>query len=357
MRPRWLLAFGLAGCADPVLAPVKAALLHYDAGRAALDDGDAAGAQRSFAQARTAQPDAPSLLVWEAFAARQAGQTEDALRILDQGVSRWPAHPEVRVHRAALLVLTGDLDGGAADLRAAYATGQVHPTDLASDVDFAPLAASAEHRALVPPPSAALQARGESGAVLLGDRWTAVVSLQTPLGAPVALEVARPMPEMLALSEVVEECEATSAELGTETRTVRFRYRTVASGEGELGPFALAAGPAVGEAPAVPVSVLPVPGRSSSSAPPAQPLLLPSQLGSSDPSPRLAQSAGGTVLTAPPGARVGLVSPEGTPLEPLRLELREDGATRLVRYWLPAGTAGRATVTRGGVTLLDDPLP
>ena len=352
-----MLWASLVGCGDPVLAPVKAALSHYDAGRDALDAGDAAGAQAAFARARAAQPDAPSLLVWEALAAREAGQTDRALQLLTEGAARWPTHPEVRVHRAALLVLEGDLDGAANDLRAAYATGHVRPVDLASDPDFSALAASAVHSALVPRPSAKLQVAGEAGAVLLGDRWTALVTLQSPLGAPIALELVGSVPDMLALSEVVEDRAAAQTDAGLEARTVRLRYRTVAAGEGTLGPFAVAAGAAVGEAPAVPVSVLSVPGRVGSGSASTRRLPLPSQLGSSDPSPGLVQTEGGTVLTVPPGAQVTLLSEAGEPLDPVRLELREDGATRVVRYWLPSGTRGHATVSRGGLTLLDAGLP
>lgn len=195
--------------------------------------------------------------------------------------------------------------------------------------------------------------------MLLGDRWTAEVEVVGPLGAPLALALRGIVPDQLELTEVVEDQTEMNPVARTETRTVLLRFRAVKAGEGSLGPFEVAAGPAVDEAPAVPVSVVAVPGRTPgvTGLGRLDRLPLPSQLGPLDPSPSLLETNGAVVLTAPPGATATLVAPDGASLPAVRLELRESGGTRLVRYWVPAGSQGTATVAQGGLTLLEQPLP
>lgn len=338
-----------------MLTPVERALDDYDRGRAALEDGDPTAARAAFAAARAHHNDAPSLLTWEAYAAREAGDTQGALALLTDGLARWPAHPELRVHRAALLVQAGALSEAADDLRAAFATGAVHPLDLAEDPDFAPLQSDPAFRDLIPPPAVEVAVRSEAGAVLQGDRWLLELDLVGPAGGAASIERYAPLPPQLALEEVIEELAASGGRL--QRRKIEARYRARGPGQGVLGPWRVTIGAAVSDIAAVPVDVVEVPDRPPATAYSPVSLPLPSQLGPTSPEPGVQRVGRGVVVTTPPGARVEVVGPDGAALPALRLELREDGATRLVRYWLPAGTAGQVRVTRAGLTLLDAALP
>ena len=353
---RWLwAALWLGGCGgDPVLDPIHEALEAYDVGRAALARGDAPAARAAFAEARAHQPDDPTLAAWEAWAVAEGGDPAGALVLLDAGLDRWPEAADLRAHRAALRARGGDIPGAGADLRSLYAAGALHPRDAADDPDFAPLADHPETRALVPPPTLAIQGEGEGGAVLLGDTWTLEVEVRSPAADPLALSV--PALGLLRLESVIEE--RLSDEGRDAWRRLRLTYRAVQPGAAPLGPIAARAGRAGGELAALPVDIVALPGRSEQPPGPTwQTLPLPSALGGPDPTPGVATVGGHTVVTAPADARVDFTWQGPEPVGAVRVELRADERSVLQRWVVPAHPAGRVTVRGGGLDLLDQALP
>lgn len=345
----WLTACG----GDPVLDPIAEALEAYDVGRAALARGDRQAARAAFAEARTHQPDDPTLAAWEAWAVAEDGDPMGALGLLDAGLGRWPAAVDLRMHRAALRARSGDLTGAGADLRALYAAGALHPRDAAADPDLALLASHPETRALVPAPALAIQGQGEAGAVLLGDTWTVEVELRTPADQPVALSV--PPLDLLRLEAVVEE--RLSDEGRDAWRRVRVTFRAIRPGAAELGPIAARSGAAAGELAALPVEIVTLPGRSEQPVGPTWSTLpLASALGAADPTPSVAEVGGLTVVTAPADARVEFAWAGPEPVGAVRVELRADARSVLQRWVVPVHPAGRVTVRSGGLDLLDQAL-
>jgi hypothetical protein len=340
-----ILAFLLAACADPELAPLKGALGDYEAGRAALDAGRPAEAAAAFARAREGDPNSPVLALWEARARAAAGDLAAAEALASAVIT---AHPDAGLawyNRAAWRMRLGRPDDAAQDLRRALTLGVRSPYEAAIDPDFAPALGTAPFAELLPPGPVFVRSEGPPGAVFLGSDVLVYVEL---IGSPevaVGLRRSGADPGCLRLDRVVDD---EHRQPGVRARRVELRLQAVAPCAATLHFEAVVTAPVAATVPVPPVLVT-VEAPSSFSAAPA--VTLPGEI----PLP------GGlaAVDTSWQGGRIGglvwaLGRADERPLlnglsAPIALELRADGDTRASGGAWPAPGAG--TLAAGAWTL------
>lgn len=220
-----ILLWLLSACADEQLAPLKGALVEYEAGRAALAEGDAAAAAEAFAAARKGDPSSAVLALWEAKAHAQAGNLAAAEAL---ATATLKAHPDAGLawyNRSAWRLRLGRPEEAAADLRRALTLGVRSPYEAAIDPDFAVALGTAPFAELLPPGPAFARSEGPQGAVFLGsDVLVAVEMIAAP---PVVLSLRRSGddPGCLRLDRVVEDDHRAP---GVLARRVELRLRAVA---------------------------------------------------------------------------------------------------------------------------------
>ncbi len=334
----WLL---LACRGDPQLAQLSEALQHYDAGRAAVEQGDWAGAAVSFAAASARHPESPTLLGWHALALMETGQDAAARALLDRAVANHPDVLDLRYNRAVLAARTGDLQRAAADLRYLYSQSLLDPTEAGEDPAFAPLAQDPALAALVPTPQIRLQGTGEAGAVLLGDRYTLELLIESLAGAPLTIENIGQQSTLLQHIRTVEDV---LGEQGRWTqRLVTVEWRARAGGEESIGPWLVSGHGSTAVTDRFKVEVVVIGEQQGTPQPPAEAVLLPSQILGDAELPwagRLPDGRG--VVAFAPGTSLELnTEPVGA------LELRRKGQTLWLGQLFPADAPLTGTVLRG----------
>jgi hypothetical protein len=231
---------GLGGCTDPELEPFRRALVEFEAGQRALENGAPELAARHFAAASALDPNSAALPAWHADALERAGQRDAALLVLDEAQAKLPGERTLRYNRAALRMRKGDQVGAISDLRALYGAGLAEPEEVGRDPDFAALAANPATASLAPAPRIEVAGVPEAGAVLLGEDWTVEVTFSAAVGVPCRFVDVPLSPAPLRLRRVVEDVLAVrNARSG---RRVELHYEAVAVGAADLGPWSLQCG-------------------------------------------------------------------------------------------------------------------
>lgn len=353
---RTLLFLGmLQACGgDPELDPFRDALSAYDAGRAALDEGDHAGAIAAFDEAAAADPASPSLQVWRAQAREAAGQEVEALAVYEEAIARFPRHVALRYNRASLAARRGDVDRAAKDLRFLYARDLLDPMEVGEDPDFAALVEDPDTTLLVPRPQVWLDPKVEEGAVILGASWTLQITVETPRGPAPSITDMGQAPGLLRHLRTVEDV----LEIGprTERRQLLVEFLAVAPGKGSLGPWLVAAGGTSALTDRFPVEVVALPGRGAQPEPREAAAHLPSTLLAGLSAPHAGRLEVGPVAMGEAGDVLRCLDADAVPVEilPVELELREAGQVQwLARLW-PRGTGCRPQVLRKGQLIAGD---
>ncbi len=125
------------GAPSPDLAALSESVARYEAGRAALEAGEASTAAAAFAEARTSRPDDPLLTQWHARALWRSGDVDQAEALLVGLVARHPSVMTARYDLGILKLNRGEPDG-ANDVRAAVDAGVRTAAAAARDPDLAP---------------------------------------------------------------------------------------------------------------------------------------------------------------------------------------------------------------------------
>ncbi|MCB9745467.1 MAG: tetratricopeptide repeat protein [Alphaproteobacteria bacterium] len=348
-----LTLLALLACEAPRFAHLSESLQRYDAGRAALDAGDAEGAVRELQAAVAANPASAELWLWLGSAQARAGRAEEAMASATEALARRPRWSLALYNRACWSLRGGsaseaELQRAAEDLRLALSSGELNPLEVAVDPDLAPLRAHPELSAVLPPAHLPLEVEASAEPVFLGSEWELHVQLRHAAGAPPALLLgeASTLP-----ARPVAALETWDPGKPLGTRGLTLRLEVLGPGEGALGGWRVDAGGLTGEAAptryhflapegAAPVAALPV----------AQAFTWPSKRLEGLSAPGVRRDGELVVVRGEPGDRVEW----GSGVEdPMRLELREDGAIKLVGWQarLPLGEPVR--VLRGGRLLLE----
>ena len=253
------------------------ALAAYDRGQASLDLHDWAAAARAFEAAAAAHPESVSLRDWHAHALAQGGDVAGARAVLDAAIPAFPGNLDLRYNRAAYAAQDGDVEAAAADLMYLYNRDLLDPLAAGEDPDFSVLARDPRFKELVPLPQVRLEVRGEAGSILLGERFTAELLIESKSGEPITTENIGALPTRLAHTRTIEDL--TIQEQGWSRRVVRVEWRAAAAGEESIGPWLVSAHGSSAISDRLPVSVVALPGREAGEEKAsASGLLLPSQL-------------------------------------------------------------------------------
>ena len=347
--PVILILLGL-GCADPELDPIRKALVAWEEGRAALEAGRPSEAESRFKEAAAADPDSPVLAAWTARAREEAGDLPGAIALLDAGIARTPDDPTLRFNRACLRARMGDASAAAEDLRFLYARDLLDATEAGSDPDLQILAGDPATAGLVPRPTVVVEARPESGSVLLGEAWTLEMEIESPVGAPLRISLEGEPGGLLQLERVVED--QLRADGRTTTRRLTVSWTAVRAGRASNGPWRLEAGAATGLVAASEVEVVALPGRAEGVAEPTSEIPVPSAWLPQDELPWVGEADGWLVVIVPREADLRATDSTGRSVRPgRRYELRELGQTRWVAGLWPCGQQVEAQVTQTGGSL------
>jgi hypothetical protein len=269
-------------CSDPQFGPVSDAVKAYDKGQSELAAGTPLRAAGSFSEAAEADPDHAILRGWQAWALEQAGETDDAIEVLDTALSAHPGDSELRYNRAAFRARTGMLKAAAADLGWLYANDIVQPVEVGEDSDFLALATHPEFRSLVPTAQIQADLRGEAGSVLLGERFTLHLSVTVRKGARIEIEDLGEATGLLRHTQTIENI-SPDGPLWTR-RAVTIVFKTVAPGQATMGPWLLKSGGSSALTGRVAVEVIALAGaKRSGPVGEATAAVLPSSMGAAEP--------------------------------------------------------------------------
>jgi hypothetical protein len=299
---RFVLALWLAGCGggqgadDPALPRLGEAMRAYDAGRAALKAGDAAGAATSFDAALALQPDDPLLRAWRARAWIAAGRAEEASRELDLLLSDHPAQHGARSDRALLRARSGRMEAAAQDLRDLITAGAITPDAIVRDPDWQAFRGAPE-LAFLPTSALRMTVSVPTARAYTGSEVTVRAEIAGLTSEPWRLEVEQASGPM-ALVKVVEEHSAESD--GTPTARLLWTLRIAGAGTVNLRSWRLTQGRdvAVGEGASFEAG-----GSAAVAAAPVE-MLVPSQLIGDPPLPRATWHGDLWVIGMTPGQRL-----------------------------------------------------
>jgi tetratricopeptide (TPR) repeat protein len=354
MSRAWVLALLLVACPGE-RRPEARALEHFEAGRDLLERGDHQAALERFRQAREADPQRGLLRSWEAYALARGGEIQGAIELLE-AANPATLSPHDRYNLAAWHARSGDRERALALLGAALEDEPELRDHAAEDPDFdglredGSLVATLEDRAL------RAVMTGEEGAILAGELYDLELEVQ-PASVELNLEWKRELPTAMRLQRVVDE--RSGPDDGSGMRSLRYRLRTHAGGEGSLGPWTLSGQGQRVEVPEQGWEAL-LPAGVDIQAPAYSPGV---EAAWWTPREALAGLEAGTaelrhgrlVVCTQPGDRVDFegAAPVG---EALEIELREEGQTSLLAHaWPFAPDEQRFTVviTRQGSRLLE----
>jgi len=348
----WLACSGPGCVRDPDTRARREAAEAWDRGMDARRAGHLDDAEAAFHKAADLDPDSPVLPTWRAQVLAEQGRVPEALAVLDEALSRFPADTTLRFNRAGLRARQGELDDAAADLHQLLSSGAIQPEDAGVDPDLALLRERPDLALLAPIPSADITAFGPDGSVLLGDRATVQVQVDAPAGVPLLLQDMGEPSGLLRRERVVQ------TDLDARPGRVRIRLdlSLLAVGEGPVsdGPWLLTAGATSGLTDRMRFDILAVGDRSGSVGEArAEDLVLPSVVLAGHSPPWAGRVGEVLVIMAPPGATAELEGPAG-PVRALETwELRDDTQPRWSAWLYPDPGTGRAHVRRGRQDLLD----
>ncbi len=331
-----MLLTSLLACRDAALIPYSDALGAFEHGREHLAAGAAGAAAADFAEARGHDPRSPALVLWEAKARADAGETERAVALLDDLLATDPGLGLAHYNRAAYRARLGRLDDAAIDLAAALQAEVASPYAAAADPDFAPHRTARAFSGLLPAQPAIGRVSGPEGAVWVGSKVELKLVIESLATSPLAVHREGADPGCLRLDQIVED--------DVEQADVRLREVTLRMTA--LGPCTATVGPFVVTAEGVPVSLGSVglvvegpPGFVGEVGSLPADLPVPSTLAPAGSALRVERTPGGTIAMGPLDAAL-----RGDGKAPLyRLEWRMRGQTRAVGgYW-----SGDVTVRSG----------
>lgn len=344
----------LAGCGGPHSGPARA-LEEYEHGKRLIEEGQPLQAAERFRRAAEADPGHSLLVSWQAWALASGGQVEEAIALLLAAPGA--RLPEDLYNLGAWNARLGRDEEALASLTRAIAADPSLRARLADDPDLAALQGRLNGlHALGDEPLRAVMI-GEEGAILAGESYDLELVVQGAAGRALALSWDQPLPAGFTLRRAVDEVVAGREGAG-ELRTLTWRVRAAAPGEGDLGPWTLTVGAEQQALPAVPWQVLlpegvkpPAPGPAAG---PDEAWWAPREALAGLAPPAAVWRHGALAVLYSPGDAVTLSpSPLAPPLE---IELRRDEqAEALARVWVTPEGADAPTVhiARGGKVLLD----
>jgi len=347
----WLL---LAACRPGPFDDQEKALKAWKQGRSLLDEGRAAEAVEVFTRARTFDPDAPSLVGWQARALAAAGDPAGALREVDAWLATHPGDPTLVYNRACYRARTGDLRGAHDDLAIILPGRDTLIAQARSDPDLADV----DLTGIVEERAPHVTVTGEQGSVLLGDLWDLSLEIGLERELPLSVTYEGDEPGIFVPVRVVDE--RTSGDAGV-VRTLSFSLLAVGGGEGQMGPWKVQVGasrPITTGASAVRWKVVAPSGMAAPSAMPdllAAAFPLPREVLADRETPSAATWGDRLLVVHAAGDRVEVT--EAATLEPaLRMEIREGDQIRRLAVawrWAPDARGAQVKISRAGAPVLD----
>lgn len=246
------------GCSDPALVPFRDAARAYDAGRASLDAGDYAAANRQFAQARGLDPASATLPLWQGRALAASGDLPGAIAAADDAIAHDPDSGAAWYNRAAWRARNGETLASAGDLQHALLLNASTAWAAARDPDFAPYRQDRAFAGILPPADLIAAAEGPTASSFLGSELSILFRLTGPADHLASLS-GPPVPACLKQTRIVEDdAIGEGPASGTVVREIRVYFRSTSPCAASLGPFLATSADSDARAPipAVPVTVL-----------------------------------------------------------------------------------------------------
>ena len=317
----------LLACRDAALIPYSDALAAFEDGRAHLASGAPGPAAANFGEARGHDPRSPALVLWQAKAWADAGDTERAVALLDDLLATDPDLGLAHYNRAAYRARLGRLDDAALDLAVALQADVASPYGAAADPDFAPHRTAQAFSGLLPAQPAIGRVSGPEGAVWVGSNVELTLVIESLATSPLAVHREGADPGCLRLDKVVED-DVEQADV--RLREVTLRLTALGTCTATLGPFVVTAEGVPVPLGSVALVVEGPPGYVGEAAALPTDLPVPSTLAPTGSAVRVERAPGGTIAMGPLDAAL-----KGGDQEPLyRLEWRMRGQPRAVGgFW------------------------
>ena len=307
---------------DPDFGQVGKALESYDRGILAMHQGEPALAVDAFADAIGNDPDRPVLWAWEARALITAGRIEEAISRLNAGLSRFPDDVVLRYQRAAVLAKSGNLPASVQDLRWLYANEKAHPIEVGEDPSFLALKADPLYSELVPEAQVDASVTGESGSVLVGERYTVEFLITSRRGTPVHIVNEGDSLQSMALVRLVEDV-TFQDDIWTK-RMLRAEFRPLMPGRLAAGPWMVEVGESATLTERLVIDIVSIPGQNVPAPAASISMELPTTRWGEMPKPLVGQEKDGVWAVVPAGM---YVTPASIKLGP-RIEYRVQGQPR-----------------------------
>jgi hypothetical protein len=330
----WALLWACFGPPEPELGPVRVTLDAWEAGRDALEAGDAAAAREAFGRARESHDD-PLLATWEAAAEVKLGRDDRAVAILSEVLEARPGFREARYNLGCSLARLGRHEEASREVALAILAGAITPRAAARDPALAPHLGLPAWDLLPDEPLAAVL-RVPTGLAYLGSAVEVSLGVSGAEPGPVRLTGAAATGP-ISLTQVVED--VGRDELGDREAVITWTLLVRGAGEVAVAPVAVASGAwraaAAGAA---------FPTAAPTAGAPSTTLALPSLSALSDglTAPAARREGEGLLVVAPPGSRVEAAR------EPTWLgKLRDGGEPVVDVVWFEVAPAA-VTVRRGG---------
>ena len=245
------------GCADPKLVPFRDAAAAYDAGRKALDAGDADAAITRFGEARALDPQSATLPLWQGRAYAAAGRLDEAVASADAAIALHPEDGTAHYNRAAWRARQGQLYEAAAGLQMALGLKAATVWQAARDPDFLPHRTDPAFAAVLPQQDLLAKVEGPKNNGFIGSELMLTFTFVGPEDQVPAL-TGPDIPACLKQRRIVED---DHVEEGTARRELRVYFTALAACTVTLGPFeargsAASNDPARVALPAQPITVL-----------------------------------------------------------------------------------------------------
>ena len=225
--------FWTPGCADPKLIPFRDAATAYDAGRKALDAGDADAAIVRFAEARTLDPQSATLPLWQGRAFAAAGRLDEAVSAADDAIALHPDDGIAHYNRAAWRARQGRLNEAAAGLQMALTLKAATVWQAARDPDFQPHRASPAFAAVLPQQDLLAKLEGPGTTSFLGSELVLTFTFVGP-DDQVPVLIGPAVPACLRQRRIVED---DHLQEGTARRELRVYFTAMAACVATVGPF------------------------------------------------------------------------------------------------------------------------
>lgn len=332
----------------PTQQALSDALDAWREGSTLLEAGEHADARKAFARGLESHPGNALLMAWDARAAAESGDLDEAIRRSRQALSVDDTFAEARYNLAAYLARKGSIDESGAELRRALADGARPARDVLTDPDFSP---HLDHPALEFLPSTGLvvAVQGPDGPVFWGSLGTLTLRISGIDDNPVVIDAPASNGPIELVGVVEDRLRSTDGMAVDLTWT----FKAVGAGAVSLGPFEITAGPHKATARGVNIVTSAPEGKETPKLPTsALDFATPTELGGAYEDATAHLVDGGIGIRGKSEDRVEMV-PRSKSM--VQYELRIGGQFQwMLRHYTGFDTIPeKVTITRNGQTLFD----